>query len=137
MQLVAGRVAQEYNTRKHRRGSFWEDCYFAAAVSTDRHEIRCITYIDLNMIRASAVEHPSQWRVCGFNEIQSPRSRFRIIDMAALCKLTGSGSDETFRTIHREWVEQALLRRNSARQPEWTENTAVGPDSFTAPFKRE
>ena len=136
MQLVAGRVAQEYNMRKHRRGAFWEDRYFATAVATDRHLALCLTYIDLNMIRAGVVDHPSQWRVCGFNEIQSPRSRYQVIDMAALCELTGSDSDETFRSKHRKWVEQALARGKPIRQPEWTENAAVGPDDFTAIFKR-
>lgn len=134
MQLVAGRVAQEYNTRKQRRGAFWEDRYFATAVATDRRLALCLTYIDLNMIRAGVVEHPSQWRVCGFNEIQSPRSRYRVIDMGALCELTGSGSNEAFRTKHRQWVEQALMQGKPTRQPEWTEKMAVGPDDFSARF---
>ncbi len=63
MQLIAGRVAQEYNNRKRRRGAFWEDRYFATAIATDRHLVRCLTYIDLNMVRAGVVDHPSQWKV--------------------------------------------------------------------------
>ena len=70
MQLIAGRTAQEFNHRKNRRGAYWEDRYHATAVQTDQHLAQCITYIDLNMVRAGVVDHPSDWDVCGFNEIQ-------------------------------------------------------------------
>jgi len=136
MQLVAGRVAQEYNQRKNRRGAFWEDRYFATAVATDRHLILCLTYIDLNMVRAGVVSHPSKWKASGFNEIHSSRSRYRVIDMDALCKVTGSKSPAAFRLNHRTWVEQELARGNAERQPEWTEAPAVGPDDFKARFLR-
>jgi putative transposase len=53
IKLVAGRTAQEYNQRKNRNGAFWEDRYHATAVSSDRHLIQCIVYIDLNMVRAT------------------------------------------------------------------------------------
>lgn len=134
MQLIAGRVAQEYNNRKNRRGAFWEDRYFATAVATDRHLSLCIVYIDLNMVRAGVVDHPAQWRICGFNEIHSPRRRYRVIDMDALCELTGSSSADAFRLAHRAWVEQELARGKSVRQPEWSEAVAVGPDDFKAVF---
>ena len=35
MQLVAARVAQEYNQRKNRSGAFWEDRYHASAIMRD------------------------------------------------------------------------------------------------------
>ena len=135
MQLIAGRVAQEYNNRKGRRGAFWEDRYYATAVATDRHLALCMVYIDLNMVRAGAVDHPSKWKVCGFNEIQSQRSRYRIIDMGALCELTGSTSADAFRLKHREWVEHELARGKPIRQAAWTETAAVGPDDFKAAFQ--
>ncbi|WP_245590108.1 transposase [Desulfonatronum lacustre] len=57
IQLVAGRTAQEYNQRKSRKGAFWEDRYHATAVDTDKHLLKCMPYIDLNMVRAGVVEH--------------------------------------------------------------------------------
>ena len=80
LKLVAGRVGQEYNTRKSRKGAFWEDRYHATAVQTGEHLIRCIVYIDMNMVRAGAVSHPSEWTHCGYNEIQNPKKRYGIID---------------------------------------------------------
>jgi REP element-mobilizing transposase RayT len=73
IQLVAGRVGQEYNQRKKRKGAFWEDRYHATAVETEKHLLRCMVYIDLNMVRAGVVTHPSEWRFGGYNEIQSPK----------------------------------------------------------------
>ncbi|MBI3620994.1 MAG: transposase, partial [Nitrospirae bacterium] len=61
LQLVAGRTAQEFNQRKGRKGAFWEDRYHATAVETDGHLIRCLVYMDLNMVRAGVVAHPAEW----------------------------------------------------------------------------
>ena len=135
MQLIAGRVAQEYNNRKVRRGAFWEDRYFATAVATDRHLALCLVYIDLNMVRAGVVDHPSKWKVCGFNEMHSPRARYRIIDLKALCELTGSTSADAFRLTHRGWVERELANGQLVRQAKWAEAAAVGPDDFKAAFQ--
>ena len=51
---------------KNRNGAFWEDCYHATAVSSDRHLIQCIAYIDLNTVRAGVVNHPSEWNFGGY-----------------------------------------------------------------------
>lgn len=135
MQLIAGRVAQEYNHRKHRRGAFWEDRYFATAIATDQHLIRCLTYIDLNMVRAGVVDHPSQWKASGYQEIQSLRTRYRVIDMNALCELTASSSERSLRHRHRAWVEEELLHGELARCAKWTKPVAVGPPHFRARFR--
>jgi putative transposase len=75
MQLIAGRTAQEYNRRKKRKGAFLQDRYHATAIESGEHLLRCLVYIDLNMVRAGAVDHPSKWPHGGFNEIQSPRRK--------------------------------------------------------------
>ena len=36
IQLIAGRIAQEYNQRKDRQGAFWEDRYHATAIEAER-----------------------------------------------------------------------------------------------------
>ena len=41
VQLIAGRVGQEYNQRKGRKGAFWEDRYHATAIQAGDHLIRC------------------------------------------------------------------------------------------------
>ena len=80
IQLLAGRTGQEFNQRKNRKGAFWEDRYHATAVETSKHLIQCLVYIDLNMVRAGVVRHPSEWLFLGYNEIQAPRSRYGLIN---------------------------------------------------------
>ncbi len=44
----------------------------------------CLKYVDMNMVRAGAVDHPSQWRWCGYQETVGLRQRYRLIDRGAL-----------------------------------------------------
>mgnify|MGYP002065507917 FL=1 len=71
LQLVAGRVAQEYNQRKNRKGAFWEDRYHATAIDTDEHLVQCLLYIDMNMVRAGVVVHPADWQESGVAQLVS------------------------------------------------------------------
>jgi len=134
LQLISGRVAQEYNQRKSRNGAFWEDRYFATAVSTDHHLIQCLIYIDLNMVRAGMVQHPAQWRDSGYHDIQIPPQRYRVIDQDALCVLTGCRSPEILRSCHKRWIQEELEKGQLERQAQWSEEVAVGSDSFRARF---
>jgi putative transposase len=101
VQLIAGRVGQEYNQRKGRKGAFWEDRYHATAIQA----IRCLVYIDLNMVRAGVVEDPEEWQHSGYREIQHPRRRNSIIDYAKLMDLIRVSNLDDLRKAHREWVE--------------------------------
>jgi putative transposase len=130
MQLIAGRVAQQFNRRKSRKGAYWEDRYHATAVQADGHLARCMVYIDLNMVRAGAVEHPSEWVHAGYNEIQSLPERYRCIDVPALATLMGIANVDSLRNGLREWVNQALANGDLERQPAWTQSVAVGQRDY-------
>ena len=47
---------------------------------------RCL-YMDLNMVRAGVVRHPSEWPHCGYGEIQKAPRRYRLIDSRTLMEL--------------------------------------------------
>jgi REP element-mobilizing transposase RayT len=113
LQLIAGRTAQEFNQRKERKGAFWEDRYHATVVERSEHLIRCLVYIDLNMVRAGVVNHPSEWEMSGFNEIQRPPERYGVIDMPALRNLCDFPDPQQFSEHHRQWVQEAI---NSGRK---------------------
>jgi REP element-mobilizing transposase RayT len=130
IQLVAGQTAQEYNRRKARKGAFWEDRYHATAVESGSHLLRCLVYIDLNMVRNGVVTHPSAWRHGGYNEIQSPPKRYRLISRETLLACCDVGSDAELAVRHRDWVEETLNSPRNVRQPEWTEALAVGSEGF-------
>ena len=138
MQLMAGRVGQEFNQRKHRRGSFWEDRYHATIVEDGDHLIRCIVYIDMNMVRAGVVDHPGQWRHGGYKEIQFPRRKCVLIDYHALIRLAGFDDFMLFQNAHHQWVNSALKQKtNFSRDTQWTQSIAVGGEAFVTGVKRK
>jgi len=138
MQLLAGRTAQEFNTRKRRSGAFWEDRYHATAVESGKHLRRCMTYIDLNMVRAGAVAHPEEWECCGYREVQDPPDRYRRIDQEALVRLLEMGSIEDLRTWQRQSVAEHLDQAaGRQRLPEWTESIAVGDAAYLSRVQAE
>ncbi len=102
MKLVAGRTAQEYNQRKNRKGAYWEDRYHATAVESGEHLARCMVYIDTNMVRAGVVSHPSLWSFSGYNEIQEPRRKNKLIDYEKLQWLVESGSYDQLKSSRRK-----------------------------------
>ena len=130
IQLVAGRTAQEYNTRKNRKGAFWEDRYHATAIETGTHLQRCLLYVDLNMVRAGAVKHPDEWAHGGYHEIQGNRRRNTIVDLNALMDALAFTSVEALRTAHREWIEEALQGTVHKREESWSQSVAVGSAEF-------
>lgn len=137
IQLIAGRTAQAYNRRKQRRGAYWEDRYHATAVEADTHLVRCITYIDLNMVRAGAVSHPGQWEVCGYREIQNPPVRYCVVDYRALMKLLGIPDFQKLQQSHRGWIEEALKTERSERDERWSRSLAIGSRPFVTRFQSD
>jgi REP element-mobilizing transposase RayT len=137
MQLIAGRTAQEFNRRKDRKGAFWEDRYHATIVETGEHLVQCIAYMDCNMVRAGVVKHPSEWPQSGYDEIQSPRQRYTLIDHGLLTSLLGLRSPADLQKHHREYVGAYLSRIDRSRESKWSESIAVGSRDFIEKVHRE
>jgi REP element-mobilizing transposase RayT len=135
IQLIAGRSGQEYNQRKNRKGAFWEDRYHATAIQSNEHLIKCIAYIDLNMVRAGVVKHPREWYHSGYNEIQRPRQRYGIIDFKSLTGLLQIENHTDLKEAHRKWIEAALKESGFIRESKWTQSIAVGDKSFLEQIK--
>jgi hypothetical protein len=137
IQLIAGRTAQDYNRRKKRKGAFWEDRYQATAVQADSHFVQCMLYVDLNMVRAGVVGHPSEWTFCGYNEIKSPPQRYSIIDRKRLMELVSIGVGDELSRTYKGWVDEILNSGDSARESKWTESVAVGNMQFIGTVREE
>ena len=129
IQYVAGRVGQEYNQRKNRKGAFWQDRYHATAIESGDHLWKCLVYVDLNMVRAGVVDHPAKWKWGGYNEIQYPKARYRIIDYNLLQRLLNVDNYEEFAKTHKQWVESKLANKQF-RQEQFTRSVAVGSEAF-------
>jgi putative transposase len=130
MQLVQGSFAQEYNSRKERKGAYWEDRFHCTMIDTGRYFWNCLAYIDLNMVRAGVVSHPESWEWNGYQEIMDRRKRYRILDIAAVLNKSGLKTLEDFRTKYREELNYHLSKGKLQRQPQWTESLAVGSEAF-------
>ena len=120
---------------KKRKGAFWEDRYHATAVETEQHLLRCLVYIDLNMVRTGLVSHPSEWPFGGYNDIQKPRRKCVLIDHQKLARLTGFETYDAFRKVHLELVTESLVDGNNSRQAHWSESIAVASEKFVKTIK--
>ncbi|SDM06159.1 putative transposase [Geoalkalibacter ferrihydriticus] len=135
MQLVAWRVAQEFNQRKSRKGAFWEDRYHATAVSTDHHLARCLTYIDLNMVRAGVVKDPALWPESGYAEIINGRQRYQLVDHRTLAALLDLSTLGDLRLARQDWIKDAIEQGMMSRDSCWSEGLAVGSAEFVPKIK--
>lgn len=132
IQLAHARIAQEYNLRKGRHGAFWEDRFHATAIETGAQFANCLTYVDMNMVRAGVVDHPREWPFCGYSEMSrsDASSRIRLVDADALMELSGVRDPASFGRMREEWIEQAIRKGLTEREPMWTESIAVGSEGY-------
>jgi len=137
--LAEARIAQEYNKRKKRSGAFWEDRYHATAIETGGHFVNCLTYIDLNMVRAKVVAHPGEWPFSGYYELQQPRQRFRnqLVDADILMSFLGMSDMKHLRDARAEWVDSECRSGPMERDPMWTESVAVGSEGYVEGIKEK
>jgi len=130
MREVAGEFARHYNRRKGRINAVWGDNFHATLVDSGTYLWRCLSYIELNMVRCGVVAHPRQWEWLGYHEIMGRRQRYRLLDLDRLCwRLETTSIEEVRRnleTMLRERMECEELKRQSC----WTESLAVGSPAF-------
>jgi putative transposase len=87
--------------------------------------LRCLIYIDLNMVRVGVVGHPSKWSHGGHNEIQFPRRKNIIIACDRLHRLAGFKDYESFASAHRKWVQDSIDKNDSKRDGRWSGSIMV------------
>ena len=89
-----------------------------------------MVYMDLNMVRAGVVGHPSEWPFSGYNEIQAPRERYTLIDYEGLKELLNFTVMDDLADAYRGWVEETVSKGDHFRDGKWTESVAVGSERF-------
>ncbi|MFH0725932.1 MAG: hypothetical protein V2B19_06220 [Pseudomonadota bacterium] len=55
-------ISRDYNKRHHRRGTLWSERFKSCIVENGETLINCLSYIDLNPIRAGIVTRPEEYR---------------------------------------------------------------------------
>jgi len=95
----------------------------------------------MNMVRTGVVSHPSEWKFCGFNEIQNPRQRYAqryaLINNSRLMELLNVGLIDELKDTHKCWVEETLRIDIHVRESKWTQSVAVGSKEFVEMTKNK
>ena len=129
--------SRNQNKRKNRRGAYWEDRYHATAVETDKYLLECAVYIDLNMVRAGVVNHPAEWKFCGYQEILGLKKHKFLIDKDLLCSYFCIKDPKNLGRFYRAVIEEKIMQERSERESRWTDAIAVGSKEFTERFKQD
>ncbi len=130
LQGVQGRMAQYYNRRKERSGAFWEGRYHSTLIDSDEHLQRCMTYIELNMVRAGVVSHPEDWPWCSYHDWSGHRRRRTMVDLSKGLELLGRDQLPEFQAHYRQRIDDAITKNQLHREARWTESIAVGREQF-------
>ncbi|BBO85761.1 hypothetical protein DSCO28_63270 [Desulfosarcina ovata subsp. sediminis] len=88
-----------------------------------------MVYVDLNMVRAGVVTHPSEWKWGGFHEIQNPKTRYRLIDHDMLRQFLNTEDQDELVKTHQGWIDSQLEGRPT-RQEHFSKSLAVGSKAF-------
>ncbi len=142
MQLAAGQTALAYNRRKERTGAFWSEQYHCTLIENGEHFRRCMSYVDLNMVRSGVVTHPRDWKWCGYHEIIGQRQRNCLLSIDSLLDLLGGQSRIDFGKSYARGIDLmaghvGVGQYSLKRQPEWTEALAVGSQDFIKKIERQ
>jgi putative transposase len=93
--------------------------------------------MDLNMVRAGVVEHPSEWQFSGYNEILHPRERYQLIDYDGLMRFLNFDKMADLAEVYRGWIEESMGRAARYRDEKWTKSVAVGSKAYVNAIKEE
>ena len=83
------------------------------------------------------MSRPEQWTHGGYAEVRTLRARYGVIDVGALCDLSGFGGVAELQTAQRGRVDESLKLEGRARTPEWATAIAVGSPDFVAKVKAD
>ena len=137
LRYLHGRVAQWCNLELKSSGSFWSDRFHSTLIQDGAHLGKCLFYIDLNMVRAGVVRHPSEWDSCGYGEFYNPKQRCGIVNMPRLLRVLDIPDVENFRKWHTLTLDELIRKRDNARKDFWSRAFAVGDPDWLRERLRE
>jgi len=109
MHHVANVFARRFNRIAGRKGHLWEERFRSTIVQASTSFLRCMTYIDLNPVRAGIVSRPEDypWSACRF-VLEEDRAR---LSFHRLYRLLGKTPNK------RNAAYGRLLANDMAREP--------------------
>ena len=136
MRMINARTQAEFSRRQGRREPVWASAFQGTAIQTDAHLARCVTYMDLNMVRAGEVEHPRLWRCGGYYESANPPARGARLDNVKLRQLLQLDSTTALQQARDRWIEEKADAATKTRETYWSDSIAVGDLAFALHMKR-
>ncbi len=126
--------AQYYKNRYRHTGHFWQDRYKSIIISKDDYLLACRGYVELNPVRAKAVEDPKDYRWSSYNAYAYGR-RDHLVDEHPI--YDGLSQDEAERRKkYREFV-RGMLREKKAMKGEMDRRVVYGSEELVRDVARE
>ncbi len=136
MKMINAKTQGEFNRRQGRREPFWAAEFQSTAIQTDAHLARCVTYMDLNMVRAGVVDHPEKWRCGGYYESMNPPTRGARLDRVKLRQLLQFDTEKALQDARDRWIVEKADVPSKTRETYWSDSIAVGDLAFALHMKR-
>ncbi len=136
MQAVGRRYVRHFNRRYQRSGTLWEGRYRAAPVQSERYLLACMTYIDLNPVRAGMVAGAADYPWSSYGHYAGLRADKRISSHPLYWQLGNTPFEREAR--YTELVAQGLT---AEQQRQLTESAlkgwALGASEFIANLQKQ
>jgi len=144
LQSVGRRYVQYFNYSYCRSGTLWEGRYKATLIDSERYLLTCMSYIELNPVRAGMVDHPGSYPWSSYlfnaygaeNHMVTPHVLYKRLDdtddgrhiayrQLFRAQLTKTDVDSIRETTNKAWVLgdnrfrekiEVLSGRRSSRQ---------------------
>ena len=82
MHWIGSQFSRTFNRRWSRHGHLWEGRYRSTIIEAESYFFRCMTYLDLNPVRAKLAVTPLEYRWCGHRALRDEDES--VLDMHPL-----------------------------------------------------
>lgn len=129
MQFIGRHYVPYINHKYGRSGSIWEGRFKSSLVDSESYLLATMRYIELNLVRASMVESPSQYRWSSFCHNVGLRV-ISMVEYHSVFLRLGDTNDERFeayKNLFMSHVDKEVLNLITSA---WMTGTPLGNDYF-------
>ena len=126
LHYLHSQVARKCNKMKKREGAFWTNRFYSTLIQSGKHLGQCLFYIDLNMMRAGVVGHPSEWKHTAYHEFIGKKRYKKIINFPRLLNALMIDDFDSFKTWYLKTLEMELDYIDFQRELYWSRAKAAG-----------
>ena len=129
MQYIGRYYVPYINHTYGRSGTLWEGRYKSSLIDAEDYLFICSRYIELNPVRASMVDHPSQycWSSYGANAEGKPNAILQPHDQYIALGATEDERCSAYRDLFQAHVDDVAV---SDIRASWQTGTPLGNDRF-------